>query len=76
MNLLCSRGLTASPQRRWLPCEDKLLLNTHAFVGPLSPEPREAPGRPPRHSKKVNLKSNVTHLQEVIKHVYGKGLGL
>ena len=34
------------------------------------------PCRPHSHSKKVNFKSNVTHLQEVIKNVYGKGLGL
>ena len=38
--------------------------------------PWEAPCRPPRHSKKVNFKSKVTHLQEVIKNFYGKGLGL
>ena len=42
----------------------------------LKSEPRGALQRPPRHSKKVNFKSNVTHLQEVIKNVYGKVLGL
>ena len=30
----------------------------------------------PLHTKKVKLKDNVTHLQEVIKNLYGKGLGV
>ena len=35
-----------------------------------------APFRPPRHSKKVKFKSNVTNHQEVLKKNYGKGLRL
>ena len=38
--------------------------------------PWQAPRRLPRHSKKVNFKSNVIDLQKVIKSLYGKGLGL